>query len=362
MITGADKHQDLILTALPVVFYAAAPDERLDRPWVSQNSVRITGFAPEAFASDHGLWVSRLHPDDRERVLAEFLKLPPDGACTVEYRWLMADQTYRWFLDTAVFTRESGAGDRRLAGLWMDVTKRKAAEAELEASRVELERSREELRALAGKLLTVQDEERRRISRDLHDDVSQRLAVIGLELEAVYGSLRSSSSPFKRQLRAIHKQVVRLSDDLRHLAYQFHQTIVEDLGLVVALQRYVNDFVRRTGIKARFIKRHVPEFLAQDVATCLYRVAQESLGNVAAHAKASHVTLELIGSDDEIRLRVRDSGVGMDVEAVRQRSRGLGLLSMTERVRLLNGSVELRSRPGQGTEMSVRLPLTMDQP
>jgi signal transduction histidine kinase len=136
---------------------------------------------------------------------------------------------------------------------------------------------------------------------------------------------------------------------------------VEDLGLVVALQRYVNDFVRRTGIKARFVKRRVPELLPQNIATCLYRVAQESLGNVAAHAKAANVTLELIGSGDEIRLSIRDSGVGMDVEAVHQRSRGLGLLSMTERVRLLNGSVELRSRPGQGTEVSVRLPLTKEQ-
>jgi signal transduction histidine kinase len=165
------------------------------------------------------------------------------------------------------------------------------------------------------------------------------LAVIGLELESVYRSLRPSFSRSKRQLRAIHRQITELSDDLRHLAYQFHHAIVEDLGLVIALQRFVNDFVRRTAIKARLIKRNVPDVIATDVATCLYRVAQESLGNVASHAKAPHVTVEVVGSETEICLTVRDSGVGMDVDAVRQRSRGLGLLSMTERVRLLNGSV-----------------------
>jgi signal transduction histidine kinase len=153
-----------------------------------------------------------------------------------------------------------------------------------------------------------------------------------------------------------------LSDDLRHLAYQFHHAIVEDLGLVIALQRFVNDFVRRTAIKARLIKRNVPDVITTDVATCLYRVAQESLGNVASHAKAPHVTVEVVGSETEICLTVRDSGVGMDVDAVRRRSRGLGLLSMTERVRLLNGSVEIRSQLGHGTEVSARIPLTRGLP
>lgn len=224
------------------------------------------------------------------------------------------------------------------------------------------DRSREELRMLAGKLLSVQDEERRRISRDLHDDVNQRLGAIGLQLDSLCRDLPESPGTIRRKIRTIRRHVNELSDDVRQLAYRFHQTTVDDLGLVVALQRYINDFVKRTGIKARFTKPRSPEPLPLRVATCLYRVAQESLGNVGLHAKASQVAVELSITADTLCLTIRDNGIGMDTADIQRRTPGLGLLSMQERVRLLGGSVEWRSRPGEGTEVRACLPRPTEEP
>ncbi|TKS59508.1 MAG: sensor histidine kinase [Nitrospira sp.] len=218
-------------------------------------------------------------------------------------------------------------------------------------------RHREDLRTLAGKLLTVQDEERRRISRDLHDDVNQRLGAIGLQLDSLSRNLPGSPTTVRQRIRAIRRHVSELSDDVRELAYRFHQTTVEDLGLVVALQRYLNDFVKRTGINARFTKPRSAAPIPLRLATCLYRIAQESLGNVGLHAKASQVTLVLTVSSDTISLTIWDNGIGMDLEEVRSRKEGLGMLSMQERARLLNGSVVWHSSPGEGTRVTANFVL-----
>jgi signal transduction histidine kinase len=223
-------------------------------------------------------------------------------------------------------------------------------------------RTREALRSLAGQLLMVQDEERRRISRDLHDDVNQRLGALGLQLDSLCRNLPSSQTTIRRRIRAIRRHVSELSDDVRQLAYRFHETTVEDLGLVVALQRYLNEFVKRTGIKARFAKAHVADPIPLRLATCLYRIAQESLGNVAMHARATQVTVELSAGQEILSLVIRDNGVGMDLDAVRAGTTGLGMLSMRERVRLLNGWVEWHSAPGEGTEVVARVPWPTEAP
>lgn len=224
------------------------------------------------------------------------------------------------------------------------------------------DRNNEDIRTLAGKLLTVQDDERRRISRDLHDDVNQRLGAIGLQLDSLCRRLPDAPATVRRQIRTIRRHVSELSDDVRQMAYRFHQTTAEDLGLQVALQRYIKDFVRRTGIKAQFLKPATVEAIPSRAATCLFRIAQESLGNVAKHAEATHVSIHLSITPDQLRLIIRDNGVGMAFDESPKRSGGLGLLSMQERARLLNGSVTWRSAPGAGTELTACLPWPTEEP
>jgi signal transduction histidine kinase len=216
-----------------------------------------------------------------------------------------------------------------------------------------LDASRHELQSLAAELLRVQEEERRRISRDLHDDINQRLALLAVELEALDRPSSMTLQERGRVVRAVQDRVAELSEDVRRLAYQLHPSILDDLGLPIALQRLVDDFIARTGMTGQFVNRGVSKALPQNIATCLYRVAQESLGNIARHAQASTMSVELDRVDDMLTIMITDDGVGFEPHRVRN---GLGLLSMKERITLVNGSLDIASTVGKGTYVCVRIP------
>jgi len=220
-----------------------------------------------------------------------------------------------------------------------------------------LEANRRDLRLLASQLLRLQEEERRRISRDLHDDINQRLALLSVDLEALERQLSSAPIGTVRTVRAMQDRIVELSEDVRHLAHQFHPSILDDLGLSIALRRLVDDFRTRTGITALFLEHDIPKQLVQDIATCLYRVAQESLGNVSRHAKAKEVRIELGRLRGGLRLMVGDDGVGFDPIHPYDERGGLGLLSMKERVSLVGGTLEIQSAGGEGTRVCAWVPL-----
>ncbi|HZS12839.1 MAG TPA: response regulator [Nitrospirales bacterium] len=220
----------------------------------------------------------------------------------------------------------------------------------------ELKRSRQELRALAARLLTVQEEERRRLSFELHDDLNQKLAVLVMNTDALDRNLRGQSAQAREQLRALKASIVELSDDVRTLAYRLHPSILDHLGLVIALESQVEDFTKREKIRVTFSHRDVPEDLGQDISTCLYRVAQEGLRNITRHAKASHAELKLTYENSELRLRLKDNGQGFNPKD----RTGLGLVSMQERARAVDGRFEITSEPGQGTTVTVTVPVKVN--
>jgi len=230
--------------------------------------------------------------------------------------------------------------------LLAEVAERMQTEASLESSRQALEK-------LALQLLRVQEDERRRISRDLHDDINQRLALLAMDIEAVERQLSFSSAHVSGAVRAIQDRVVELSDVVRHLAYQLHPSILDDLGLPIALQRLVDEFTARSHIQGSFGHKDIPATIPQEIATCLYRVAQESLSNVARHAAASRVDVEMTRSQSGLTVTITDNGVGFDVEQPRQGPHGLGLLGMKERVALVHGDLQVVSAVGKGTRVQV---------
>jgi len=235
-----------------------------------------------------------------------------------------------------------------------DVNESLVAEvAERMQTEASLEDSRQALQKLAFQLLRVQEEERRRISRDLHDDINQRLALLAMDIEAVGRQLSVSPGHVGRDVYAIQERVVELSDVVRHLAYQLHPSILDDLGLPIALQRLVDDFTVRSRIRGSFEHKLIPNAVPQDIATCIYRVAQESLNNVVRHAEASRVDVELTGSQSELVVTITDDGVGFDSEQPRNGSHGLGLLGMKERVALVHGVLQVSSAVGKGTRVQV---------
>ena len=194
--------------------------------------------------------------------------------------------------------------------------------------------------------------------RDLHDDINQRLAMLVVQVESLETGLPRSADDLGKHLRSIQDRLTELSDDVRHLAYQFHPSILDDLGLTVALQRLVDDFSARSGIAATFDCGPSLPLVQQDVSTCLYRVAQECLGNIVKHARASTVHLSLTAAPEGLLLSIEDDGVGFDQNKLASRNggHGLGLVSMAERVRLVNGTVTIDSAPHRGTRMHFRVP------
>lgn len=234
----------------------------------------------------------------------------------------------------------------------------RASEAVLQASQRELQQSREDLRALAGQLLTAQEQDRRRISRDLHDDINQRLAMLSMDLRRMEKDPSSDPEHFRDEIRRVSECLTAVSDDVRQMAYRFHPSILDDLGLVKAVRRLVDDFSARTGVTSTYVHKDPLTALPTEPTICLYRVMQESLSNITRHAQASQVEVELICEDDVVSLSVRDNGVGFDVGHLAQAGGHLGLLSMKERVRLAKGALDVESAPLQGTQIRVEIPLS----
>ena len=221
------------------------------------------------------------------------------------------------------------------------------AESSLRESEADLRKNRGELRALAARLLATQEEERRRVSRELHDDLNQKLAMLEVDAERL-GQQLNSSPAVVQKVRSLQSRVAEVSNDVRRVAYQLHPSILDHLGLAVALRSYCSEFSKREGIRVLLSTDGAPVKLPEPVALCLYRLTQESLRNVAKHASAKSASVKLRKSDKGIHLSIRDNGVGFNTAAPHKG--GIGLLSMKERVRLVDGEFALQSKPGKGTQ------------
>jgi len=219
-----------------------------------------------------------------------------------------------------------------------------------------LQDSRERLRDLTAGLLTAQEEERRRISRELHDDLNQRLAMFTVELETLEQNPLQSADLIRSQLASLRTRTVDLSDEVRRTAHRLHPSMVEHLGLPAALRSLCADFSKQEKMRIDYRERNVDGQVPSEVALCLYRVTQEALRNVVKHSGARRARVSLVSATDRIVLSISDSGVGFDRESVRNK-KGLGIISMEERVRLVVGNLNIRSKPGDGTRVVVEVPL-----
>lgn len=228
-----------------------------------------------------------------------------------------------------------------IAGLLVQHARRRVAE--------------EQAHALARRLLTAQEDERRRLARDLHDDLSQRMATLGLDAARMERSL--SDSHQKEAARAMRSDLARMSEDVHALSYRLHPTILEELGLKNALEVECDRFSRRETIRAELTSFEAPSVLPQEVSVCLFRIAQEALRNVARHAGAKAVDVMVIRKNATLSMVVRDDGAGFDPAKSRARM-GLGLASMRERAALVNGKVKIESTPSRGTTLEISVPLT----
>ncbi len=211
----------------------------------------------------------------------------------------------------------------------------------------------QEVRALAASLMTAQEEERRRVSRELHDQICQQLASLAMDIGALAADPPRPDA--QRRLQALQIRVARVSEETRHIAYELHPSVLDDLGLVASLRGLCREFsARAPNVALDFRESVVPAALPREVASCVYRIAQESLQNAAKHANATHVSVALAVQGESIVLTIEDDGVGFDLEAVKGRG-GLGLIGMEERARLAKGKLTVAARPGHGARIALEI-------
>jgi len=231
---------------------------------------------------------------------------------------------------------------QRIIGMVADVTGRKLAE--------------EALFRLSRRLIEAQELERARIARELHDDLSQRMALLQISLEQVAQDTAGLSSKIREQLHNITKVSTEISSSLHDLSHQLHPYKLDTLGLVAALGGFCNEFSRQHNLQVQFVHHHVPGQIPNEVTLCLFRIAQEALRNVVKHSGGTEAEVELSGHGDRIDLCISDSGVGFSPEHVKAET-GLGLISIRERLRLVGGHLSVESEPSHGTRIRARVPL-----
>jgi signal transduction histidine kinase len=219
-----------------------------------------------------------------------------------------------------------------------------------------LRESRHELRLLTGRLLQAQESERRRIARELHDDLNQGLALLAVEMDLLRQTLPESAAPFGERLQDLSARVKQLSSSVHGLSHQLHPAKLEQLGLVAAVRSLCKELAQGHGLRIEFTHHPMPASVPVDTALCLYRIVQEALRNVIKHSGARHAGVELGEDGGATCLRVVDDGAGFDLGLVDGRG-GLGLVSMRERLHLVGGEMTIDSRPSGGTRIEVRVPL-----
>jgi signal transduction histidine kinase len=238
-----------------------------------------------------------------------------------------------------------------MIGTFTDVTERKHAETQLREKEAVLRASHQEIGHLAGRVIFAQETERKRLARELHDDLSQKVALLSIDLD----QLRQDEPDFATRLRRISAFTSDIATEVHQLSHQLHPFKLEALGLVAAIQSVCNDVSTQSGLTIEFQHDRVPARIHPDVTLCLFRIVQEAIRNVIKHSHARRVWVYLGKSDPDLALQIADSGVGFDL-AKHERS-GLGLVSMRERVNFLGGELAIHSLPGSGTRIGVRVPL-----
>lgn len=285
-----------------------------------------------------------IYADDRERYVESYKQaFDSKTDFSLEYRLRRFDGEYRWVQAAGVPRFDTDGRFLGYIGSCLDVDESK--------------RMHDALSEFSGRLIAAQEEERFRIARELHDDLNQRMALVLIRLEQVRDRYHGMPSEIARELTEIAEIANDVSESIHQLSRELHPSRLDHVGLGAALGRLCREMSEQYGLQIEFMQRDLPPEIPRAVAVCLYRVSQEALTNIVKHSGAKRASVALWALNDQIELRISDSGCGFDSTSVDEMG-GLGLLSMRERLRLVGGEIHIISHPMRGTEIQASVPLS----
>ena len=304
----------------------------------------LYGLPPGGFGGTLASFENLIHPDDRQRIIELARKTITTGEATDgEWRTVWPDGSVHWIAGRAQVIRDESGEPVRMLGVNIDITEGKRAE--------------EALLGMTRKLVEAQEQERATIARELHDDITQRVALLAMELEQIPEHCQTPTQ-LRNRAHELSNRAKEISSDIQSLSRELHSSALELLGFEAGMRSWCKEFGQRQKLQIAFQSHDVPQ-LPREISLCLFRVLQEALQNAAKHSAAEQIAVKLLENSGEIHLMVSDSGKGFDIEAP-ERNRGLGLTSMQERVRLVNGIITIESEVGRGTTIHVHVPLNLE--
>jgi PAS domain S-box-containing protein len=312
--------------------------------YLNGRRIAFTGTDSNADYGDN--WITYVHPSDVEHMLGTLYEaLKSKQPFSQEYRLRRSDGVYRWMFDVAS-PRVNGDGSfGGFIGSAIDTTDQKLAQ--------------QALAKVSGQLIEAQEQERSRIARDLHDDICQRLALLSMEIEQANRASNGSVATTKPNLAIIQKHCAEIATDVQTLSHQLHSATLDCLGVVAAIKAFCGELSRQHQVSVEFTDMNVPKHLPRDISLCLFRIAQEALHNALKYSETNHFSVALCAIEEEVQLVVWDAGAGFDVDEAKKH-RGLGLVSMQERVNLVHGRFSIESTPGHGTRVFAAVPFVAE--
>lgn len=330
-----------LMSNLPGMVYRCKNDPEWTLEFTNEGCFALTGHSPADFIEKKTVsYGDLIHPVDRQRVWDEVQSAVQEGkAFELVYRITTADGKLKWVWErgTGIF---STAGELlALEGFITDITAQQQAERQLQN--------------LSRQLMAAQENERRHLARELHDEMGQLLTGLKLKL----GSLGSSPSESPAVLASVSDLIDELIAKLRNLAFSLRPSMLDDLGLLPALQWHFKQYTEQTGVRVDFHHQRMEGRFAPDVETAAYRILQEALTNVARHAGVTEVAVRLYTDAEKLHIDIRDDGCGFDAQSNATWQWSFGLSGMRERAALLNGRLIVDSEPGHGTSIIAEIPL-----
>ena len=284
-------------------------------------------------------WV---YPADRRQLRKKYIEaVRTHNPFRAEFRVIGEDGSIRWVVARGTATKVKNASSDNIRGIAVDISDRKRAE--------------EAITSLSGRLIKSQEDEQRRIAREIHDDYGQNLAMISIELKRLVGQTASEDANVGRRLQELSQRVDQLIDAMRHLSHSLHSSTLEILGLAGGLKSFCNEFTKNQNIQVNFDAINVPRGIPQELASCIFRITQEALRNIGKHSRADRADVRVEWTGEKLHLSIRDEGIGFDPRSHSPEA-GIGLRSMEERLRMLGGQIDIRSQPGRGTRIHAWLP------